>query len=618
MAKIENTTVYPLTTPWASDYLIGTDSSDNNRTVSFSISDITAAGGLQDLESVLSQGNIATNNISLTGNIVCTDIYPTTLTAAGTPGAAGQILSSTAVGLEWVNLPTISCCALEDVLLVGADTGGTDITTTGGILMSGAAGDLDLSGGADITLALNSSITTQDDVYLSGSASTLNFGATAGINDSDGGDGVAGYVLTVKAGGSGVKWEKLPAESTPTLQEVLNSGNTADAIGISFTGIGTATFYSSYGIASHASNVWFGNNGFSKNGATIGTSAINLTGSLSDGVSTGTAGQVLTSTATGVSWADETIGSQNLQQVLTEGNTSTLNIITTGYIQPHQISDGSSIGTPGQILSATTGPSGLAWISAPVSTVTFNNSPQTISTGSPLTISPTTGAVVVRSNYFSGAGLIGHVPSSASSDQTTTFLRADGSWVVPAGGGGGSAPSGFMSHLLCAAKTAFVASNYYTLTSNNTPSSKDRTVFTTDLGASDPATMAGTMTDIQHVAGCFLSNPTGDLCGSAYPKMKICDMDFQFIADAAAATHTWVIQLWKTSRCASLSYTLAGTATFTAVSADTIYCRSIVWVSTALQTLDPAEAFFITAQPDGTIAAGDFQLNTSIRWEGVA
>ena len=175
-----------------------------------------------------------------------------------------------------------------------------------------------------------------------------------------------------------------------------------------------------------------------------------------------------------------------------------------------------------------------------------------------------------------------------------------------------------MSYLLCAAKTAFVASNYYTLASNNTPSSGDRTVFTTDLGASDPATMAATMTDLQHVAGCFLSNPTGDLCGSAYPKMKVCDMDFQFIADTAAAAHTWVVQLWKTSRCTSGTYTLAGTISFKSPAADTLYCGAITWTSTALQTLDPGEAFFITAQPDGSITAGDFQLNTSIRWEGVA
>jgi hypothetical protein len=343
----------------------------------------------------------------------------------------------------------------------------------------------------------------------------------------------------------------------PTLQEVLTSGNSASGIGMAFTGSSTTTFAVGSTIQSFAPNQWQATNTYHASGTTLGTAGINLIGSLSDGtVGTGTVNQVLTSTVTGVQWKDV-----------------------------------SAVG----VSSVTT--------TTPVDAV----SPQT-----PITINPTSGAVLVTQNIYNGGSYIGCVPDGGTN---STFLRGDGAWVVPAGG---SAPSGFMSYLLCAAKTAFVASNYYTLASNNTPSSGDRTVFTTDLGASDPATMAATMTDLQHVAGCFLSNPTGDLCGSAYPKMKVCDMDFQFIADTAAAAHTWVVQLWKTSRCTSGTYTLAGTISFTSPAADTLYCGAITWTSTALQTLDPGEAFFITAQPDGSITAGDFQLNTSIRWEGVA
>ena len=54
MAEIKNTTAYPTVTPNASDLLIATDVSDNNKTVTFLVSDLLAAGTvLQDLQSVL-------------------------------------------------------------------------------------------------------------------------------------------------------------------------------------------------------------------------------------------------------------------------------------------------------------------------------------------------------------------------------------------------------------------------------------------------------------------------------------------------------------------------------------------------------------------------------------
>ena len=619
MAKIENTTVYPLTTPSVDDFIIGTDTSDENRTVSFSIADITATSLLQGLQSVLGVSGVATLPITLTGgtgNIVCTDIYPGTITAAGGIGTAGQVLSSTGAGIEWVAASSVSCCSLDDTLAVGNSTT-LDIDTTGSINMSGGGTSLAFTGGADITLAASSSITTEDDIIL-GSASVLNFNATSVINDATGAVGSIGQILTVNAAGTGVEWSTgVPVASIPTLQQVLTAGDTANSNPMNLTVGSALTLDGTSNIVSAGDNSFTGTNTFSANGTLITTAGVVLSGSLWDGANTGTYGQVLTSTSTGVAWADAgaTANTQNLQSVLGYGNTATNDILLTGSVIPTTITDGAaSVGTNLQYLSSTG--TGLAWVTLPVPTsavsdVSFLNSNIT-SLGPPLVISPTVGNVVVEARAYGGGALTGYVPDSGS---VTEFLQGDGTWAVPAGG---SAPSGFMSYLLCAAKTAFVASNYYTLASNNTPSSGDRTVFTTDLGASDPATMAATMTDLQHVAGCFLSNPTGDLCGSAYPKMKVCDMDFQFIADTAAATHTWVVQLWKTSQCASLSYTLAGTATFTGVIADTLYCRAIVWVSSALSTLDPGEAFFITAQPDGTITAGDFQLNTSIRWEGVA
>ena len=46
MAKIENTTAYPTVTPAADDYIIGTDVSNDNETVTFLVSDLTGAAGI--------------------------------------------------------------------------------------------------------------------------------------------------------------------------------------------------------------------------------------------------------------------------------------------------------------------------------------------------------------------------------------------------------------------------------------------------------------------------------------------------------------------------------------------------------------------------------------------
>jgi hypothetical protein len=112
------------------------------------------------------------------------------------------------------------------------------------------------------------------------------------------------------------------------------------------------------------------------------------------------------------------------------------------------------------------------------------------SSGSALTVSPTTGAVKVTSNSYAGTSNVGHVPAGGSS---TTFLRGDGTWVVPtnttsialtttgtsgastwngttlnipqySGGGGSSASLGFTPLSTYEADDLTVASyTYYTL-----------------------------------------------------------------------------------------------------------------------------------------------------------
>lgn len=632
MAKIENTTVYPLVTPTASDYVIGTNTSDDNRTVSFSIADIAASGALQDLQSVLNTpttnaGGTATGDISLTGNITVNgDIYPTQILAGGAPGSAGQILSSTGTGIQWI--AAAGAQDLQDVIAVDSNTtlgfvmDNCDIDTTGSINMSGASQGLTLLNSSEISLGANCRIITDDDIRLNLGTCVLDFNYGASISDGNNVEGTAGQIFT--RGAAGVEWSTgIPAASMPTLQEVLNAGNTANLIGMAFTGVSNTTFSANSTIQSFASNVWSGTNGFSSNGATPATSGINLTGSLSDGVSTGTASQVLTSTATGVSWADlSTVGVSSVSATVPiaaafPADPITISPTTGAVVVRQNIYAGGSLigcvpagGTAGAFLEGNgnwTTPTGA------VTSVSVLASAASTTPSDAIKISPTTGAVQVQSNYFAGSDNVGHVPDSSAAAQTTTFLRADGTWAAA---GGSAAPEGYLPYLLGVAKTSFTAGNYHTLASNNTSTGGDRTVFTTDLGSSSPEVMAGTMSDKEHIAGCFLYNPRTNACTSAFPNMKVCDFEMQFLSEFGP--HSWNVELWKTNQCSTGTYTLAGSFLFSTVVADTLYCGTIGWVSSALQTLSPGEAFFITLRTTGTLTAADVTLNIVARWQGAA
>ena len=71
----------------------------------------------------------------------------------------------------------------------------------------------------------------------------------------------------------------------------------------------------------------------------------------------------------------------------------------------------------------------VPWVNTNTQTVTSvdETTPGT-SSGTPIVVNPTTGNVLVKSMAYAGTSNVGHVPAGGGS---TTFLRGDGSWVVP-------------------------------------------------------------------------------------------------------------------------------------------------------------------------------------------
>ena len=492
MAKIENTTVYPTVTPAASDLLIATDVSDNNKTVTFLVSDLLGQSTLQDLQSVLNTGNSAVSSMFITGNIVVTgSVVPDSISAGGSLGAVGQVLTSTGTGIEWSSVSNTQ--TLQQTLVNGNSATGLNMNIDQG-LVNITSGGLNLDNASNLSVGGVS--TLSGDVNL---GTTLNFGATTTISDYSNSVGTAGQVLTVNAAGTGVEWSSA-AGTTPSLQQVLTVGNTATSIAINMVGNGAFTTSATNVMTLASNNTFSGTNTF--------TSDIEVDGTIEDGTgAVGTAGQVLSSTGSGVQWIDAASATTpTLQTVLTAGDTATENINLTGNIdltgsmifQPNStINAGGGVGTNGQVLTSTGG--GLTWSNVSVnptlndvlgngntsglsmvltgsSTITVptiipTNIQDTLgsngiagyvltstatgiewqsvsgasvnsvtaiaagtSTGNAITITPTTGTVTVASNAYAGGSNVGHVPAGGA---TGKYLDgAAGAWItLPSGGG---------------------------------------------------------------------------------------------------------------------------------------------------------------------------------------
>jgi len=391
MAKIKNTTAYPTVAPAANDLIIGTDVSDNKKTVTFLVSSLGGGGGgvPQDLNSVLGVGNTSALNIELNGtasalgsSISVIDIFPTTISAGGlgSHGTAGQVLSSTGTGLAWIPAPGTTQ-SWNDTLAVSPVATANPVLT--GIFTFNTGGGLDLNGTSYLNVRglsrFYNTVTIDDGV-------PVDFSTTSKILINSAA-GTPGQFLSATA--TGLAWSSGTTINTPTLQQVVTAGNTLLNSSIVFTGTGGISLTSTNTITGQGV-INFNGDGTPTASATqgrliISQGSISLSGANSQILlagSSGTAGQALVSNGPFITPTWQTVSGINetLQQVLDNGNTATQNITLTGDINLAGgglklaanafIELNTDRGTLGQVLISG-GPAGFpTWASAGTGTVT--------------------------------------------------------------------------------------------------------------------------------------------------------------------------------------------------------------------------------------------------------
>lgn len=469
MAKIKNTTAYPTVTPASNDLIIGTDVSDNKKTVTFTVSSLGGGGGVnQDLNSVLGVGNTSLLNIELNGNasalgssISVIDIFPTTISAGGlgSHGTAGQVLSSTGTGLAWIAAPGTTqswndTLAVSPVATANPNLTGTFTIQTGGGLSLLGNSTLSVSG----TSIFYNIVTLSDGVDLKVSDQSQ-----IGIDDGTGTYvyGTPGQFLSATA--NGLAWSSAGTLTTPTLQQVVTAGNTLLNSSIIFTGTGGITLSGTNTITGQGV-INFNGNGTPTASATqgrliISQGSISLSGANSQILlagSSGTAGQALVSNGPFVTPTWQTVAGINetLQQVLDNGNTATQNITLTGDINLAGgglklaanafIELNADRGTLGQVLISG-GPAGFpTWASAGTGTVTAVNVSDT--TYIDMSVDATAPATPIVSSQLITTGTVATGPGglttafyddnttgtnyAIANGLTTTALTGSGSGII--------------------------------------------------------------------------------------------------------------------------------------------------------------------------------------------
>jgi hypothetical protein len=142
---------YPLNQPKRDDLLIGTITYDEdavnpvhgNPTVSFTVGSlldlVAGQGNAQNLQQVTNIGNTTTNSIIVSNSLKVSGGY---YDSSNQPGTAGQLLSSTATGTQWVNV------AAQGVTSVAQSHEGDAFSVTGSPITSTGTLAIEMEGSA--------------------------------------------------------------------------------------------------------------------------------------------------------------------------------------------------------------------------------------------------------------------------------------------------------------------------------------------------------------------------------------------------------------------------------------------------------------------------------------
>ena len=138
---------YPLNTPKRDDLLIGTITYDEdavnpvhgNPTVSFTVGSlldlIASQGAAQNLQQVTNIGNTTTNSIVISNSLKVAGEY---YDSSNQPGTAGQLLSSTATGTQWVNVAAQGVTSVGLSMPAAFTVANSPITQSGILTVTGA------------------------------------------------------------------------------------------------------------------------------------------------------------------------------------------------------------------------------------------------------------------------------------------------------------------------------------------------------------------------------------------------------------------------------------------------------------------------------------------------
>lgn len=138
---------YPLNTPKRDDLLIGTVTYDENAqdpvvgnpTVSFTVGSlldlVASQGAAQNLQQVTNIGNTTTNSIVISNSLKVAGEY---YDSSNQPGTAGQLLSSTATGTQWVNVAAQGVTSVGLSMPAAFTVANSPVTQAGVLTVTGA------------------------------------------------------------------------------------------------------------------------------------------------------------------------------------------------------------------------------------------------------------------------------------------------------------------------------------------------------------------------------------------------------------------------------------------------------------------------------------------------